>query len=136
MAHQRKLLREHIRVLLTNATTAGQNVFSRRATALWKVPLPVILIYAREENSEEISAADILERKLQVAIEIRAEANDTLDDVLDDIAEVVEARMKQDRSLGNLALTNYLSKTEIDTGSDGEKDLGACRLTFEIVYDG
>lgn len=134
MAHQRKKIRQHLANILLNTTAAGANVFPRRATPLWKVTYPVIMIYAREEDAK-MESSTLIGRTLKIGIDIRAIADEQLDDVLDDIATEVEAIVDADRSLGNNALTSYITKTEIEVGADGENDIGACRLTYDVIYD-
>ncbi|MDZ4678401.1 MAG: hypothetical protein SGI74_12930 [Oligoflexia bacterium] len=135
MSHKRAVIREFIVNALKGQTGAGQNVFGNRANPLWEIPLPAILVYAREEHSEPISVATSpLKRTLSLAIEVRCQASSNLDDALDDVALEIENVINTDPLLGGNVIESILNQTEIEISSEGEKPIGALRLTFEVVY--
>ena len=77
MTHHRTKIREAVVDLLKGATSAGMNVFPSRIGPLWNMPLPLILIYLRDETVSPISSLPKpRERKPQLAIEVRANAAD------------------------------------------------------------
>lgn len=136
MSHKRVEIREAVRAaIVAGATDAGANVFSQRATPLWDIPMPAILIYAREESSEPLNVTQRkLKRTLQLAIEVRTEANDALDDVLDAISNQVEAIVDSDDTFGGVVSQSTLVSTELDVSPEGEMPIGGSRLTYEVVY--
>ena len=133
----RKQIRAKIKTILLNTTSAGANVYSGRTTPLWQAELPAILIYTREEPSERLDrGGEKLLRNCQVAIEarVRLPADSSLDDTLDDLAQEIEDKIEADETLGGLALHSTLLNTEIDVTAEGERELGAIRLTYAMAY--
>ena len=50
------------------------------------------------------------------------------------IASEVENSLGSDLTLNNLCITQFLSSTDIDFTSEGEKPLGICKLTYNVRY--
>jgi hypothetical protein len=135
MTHKRTDIRSAVVTLLTNATSVGANVFKNRSVPLWDIPLPCILVYGKQEQAEALSHLPTpTVRKLELAIDIRAEATQTLDDTLDNLAAEVEAVMNANESLSGNVQSLNLQSTEIDIGTVNEKPVGAVRLTYEVIY--
>lgn len=133
--HQRAVIRQAIVTTLTGAFPVNTAIFARRATPLWKVPYPVILVYVRQEDSLNLNVGDpTLKRTMHVGIEARQVANENLDDVLDALAKIIEDAIKADLTIGGTCINSDLLLTEIDVADDGEKPFGAIRLTYEILY--
>jgi hypothetical protein len=135
MSAQRKKIRSAVVSMLMDSTDAGSNVFGSRAVPLWDIALPCILVYAREEVIQGISSHPApAVRRLLLAVDIRVEANDSLDDVLDDISGQVETLFKEDPNLNSTVQDCNLVRVEMDVNAQNEKPLGAARLTYEVIY--
>lgn len=135
MGHSRKEIRNAVKAMLINATGAGENVYSNRETSLWEAELPAILIYTRDESSEVRGTAGRNSiRTLQLQIDIKAMADDSVDDTLDDIANEVEALIEADLSLSGTAQSAILTSTELTLDASSETEKGVATLTYEIKY--
>jgi uncharacterized protein YgbK (DUF1537 family) len=133
--HKRSELRSAVVTALTGATAAGSRVFGDRALDLWATELPAILVYAREEQSERMHvSSDTLKRRAKFSIEAIAQGNDSLDQTLDDMAEAIEATINADPTLAEETISTTLTQTELLVDDDGEKTIGAVRMTYEILY--
>lgn len=135
MSQKRINIRSNVvSTLQSAATAAGSRVFGDRSTPIWKSELPVILVYARDEESEPFhQGSDELRRTLRLAIHAEHEG-DALDDALDGLAVDIENAMKSDATLGGEAVDSTLIQTEIEVSPEGEKPYGAIRLTYEVTY--
>jgi hypothetical protein len=134
--HKRAQIRAAIVDLLIAANTAASSrVYGNRAMPLWDLSLPAVLVYARDEDSKPQGVSDqSLIRTMRVSIQAVSAANDTLDDDLDVLAGQIEAAMNADDNLGTLVISSTLISTELDVAADGEKPIGAVRMTYEIRY--
>lgn len=136
MSHRRTLIREAAVQILTGATAAGDRVIGNRVAPLWDMPLPVVLVYAREESVRSIgSRPKPMERRLQLAIQIVAKADADLDKTLDDVALQVEQAFEANPTLKRTALGTNLVSTELDVSAAGDEPVGAARLTYEVIYE-
>lgn len=136
MAHIRQQIRDRIIADVTGLTTTGANVYDSKLYNILQGELPALAVYTQNESSEISTIAPnvTLDRELEVIIECYAEANENIENTLDTIASEVENSLGTDLSLNNLAITQFLSSTDIDFTSEGEKPLGICKLTYNVRY--
>jgi hypothetical protein len=137
MSATRKAIRAAIVQALKDASTvAGESVFGNQATPLWDVPVPCILVYARDEESEPMEdtgeAGDMCDAI--IGVEARVSALDDLDDALDDVAQEIRDVMRADGTWGHLAVRTVYAGSEIDTDFGAKKPFGAVRLNFSVTY--
>lgn len=136
MAHIRQQIRDRIIADVTGLATTGANVYDSKLYNILQGELPALAVYTQNETSEISTIAPnvTLDRELEVIIECYAEANENIENTLDTIASEVENSLGTDLSLNNLAITQFLSSTDIDFTSEGEKPLGICKLTYNVRY--
>lgn len=142
--HPRQQLRHAIRTHLATQlpdegywTPAEGRVYAQRTIELEPEELPLILVTAREEESEPVGVAEWDSgdrRTLMVHIECLALALDDVDDRLDALCLGVE------QAMGGLLVNGLetahfrLRRTESDVDREGEVPIGAARMTFEARY--
>lgn len=134
MAHVRQQIREYFGTTLTGLTTTGTRVHESRVYPLES--LPALVIYTKSETSEPVvigSARELL-RELEVVVEGYAKATTNFDDTIDTICKEVEEAIAADPTLNNVAKDAFISSTEIDFNSEGEKPLGFVTMTFTVQY--
>lgn len=142
MAHPRKLVRDAVTALLTNATAAATRVFPTRIDPIRNSKLPAIAVYT---PSEEIvpEKSDTAPRELHriVKLEIVGFVEHTsavpADDAMDAIAEQIEAAMDANRYLGGAAGDSVLESTLMQIREeDGRSDplVGMVTLTYAVEY--
>ncbi len=138
MAHQRKLIRDALVCRLISAgTMAERRVFGSRAAALFPKELPAILVYSKSEQVEiSVESPREYKRNLVVSVELVAQADseDMLDDVLDDFASQVETAIFSEETFGGVVSDTILSDTEMEILSDGEKPIGAVKVSLLMPY--
>jgi hypothetical protein len=148
VAHQRKQIRDAIVARLigapdpqtdpeTFATAAGARVFANRAKPLFPSELPAILVYTKNETSQISNEAPReYNRGLVVQIEIVASALSagSLDDALDALAEQVETAIFSEETFGGLVTDTILGETEMELLEEGEKPIGAARISLSMPY--
>ena len=134
--HIRQQIRERAGTVLTGLTTTGSNVFETRIYPLENTNLPALVIYTKSETSEPVvigSARELL-RELEVVVEGYAKATTNFDDTIDTICKEVEEAIAADPTLNSVAKDAFISSTEIDFNSEGEKPLGFVTMTFTVQY--
>jgi hypothetical protein len=137
MPHQRTAIRNAVKALLLNHTSAAARVFSTRETPWERVELPGISIYTLEETVEPESgntAPIELRRTLQLAIEIAIKAKENIDDEIDAVCLQVEKAMHADETLNHTASMSVMGGTEISVVSTGQQLIGLARLIFTVTY--
>ena len=136
MTHIRQQIRDRIIADVTGLATTGANVYDSKLYNILQGELPALAVYAQNETSEISTIAPnvTLDRELEVIIECYAEANQNIENTLDTIAGEVENSLGTDLTLNNLCITQFLSSTDIDFTSEGEKPLGICKLTYNVRY--
>jgi hypothetical protein len=141
---KRQAIREEISHALKGKTQAGNDVFPKRATPLWDVPLPVVLVFVRSESSEVYADDDgefnpasekiAYFRTLSVTIEGRVQVTDDVDDSLDMLAHEIEEAVKKitpvSKNIGAMLLTG----SEIETDFSSERPMGVVSLTYDVIY--
>lgn len=137
MSNNRKAIRAAVKTMLLNNTSAGENVYTNRETTTWESELPAILIYSDDENAtnRDITGRQKI-RTYNVRIEIKAEAEASVDDDLDDLAQEIETILNADRSLSGTAMDSNYTSTSISISSEGDKEIGTVLLNYEIKYIG
>lgn len=117
-------------------TVAADRVFPSRVVPLFsKVELPCILVYTNDEPVEEFNSAPRRnKRTIRLAVEIVCTMADNIDDALDDACEQVENLLMRNDTLNGKASDVRLTNTEIVTLPDGDKPIGAAKLSFDVEY--
>lgn len=135
MSSGRKVIRQKIVDLLMSKTRAEDRVFSSPARNIWAENLPAILVYSRNEIVDEFATAPrTLRRKLRLAIECVANADEQLDNELDDMGQEVEEALGADESLGGIAADCILEQADMELKGDGNTVIGSCTLTYLVTY--
>lgn len=134
-APKRQLIREALRDMLINQTSAGTNVFPDRVSAFWKSELPSISIFFREEEGapRNISGKDYI-RKARIGIEVHCEVNEGLDSRMDEIADKVEETIFADLSLRGTVYGTIYQGSSFEFSGEGTGLIGVISMTFEITY--
>jgi hypothetical protein len=132
MPHHRQRIREGIAAALGSMPALAGRVYTMRVRRTQPEELPVVLVYALQEESARVAKS--LDRRLSVAIEIRSAVAHDLDDRLDDLAIYVEAAVMADPKIGLLAIDTVLRSTAIGLDGEGESQHGVAVLNFEVNY--
>jgi len=141
MDHKRKTIREKIVTLLkAGATSAGDNVFSNRAHALFATELPSIIVYSGDEDSEFLNPPENrLKRTLDVFIELAIGQTTNIEDEIDalclEVEEIIKPKSELDRLYGNLVQSVELKKTETGIFEKADKVIGSAKLTYSFEYE-
>lgn len=135
MPQSRKYIRDAVVALLSGNTVAGTNVFGNRETSLWETELPAILVYTKDEtaNPRSLNSKQSI-RTLDLVVEIKALATESVDNTLDAIAEVVETLLLADQSLTGTSISIEYQSTSISLDTDSETEKGVAALTFQVKY--
>lgn len=132
---KRKEIREKIKALLTNKTACGVNVFENRLLKWRKEKFPAISIYTQSESSEIKNVSPRLyKRRLSLAIEIIAMADNNIDDYMDVLADQVEAILHQTWNLEGVAENFIYLGTQIGIAHDGADSFACAKLEYEAQY--
>ncbi len=139
MSLQRKLIRkEAVAILLNQIPAVGARVYGNRRTAMTSDELPLIGVYDDGEASITLAADAPREYRRVVSLNFEIVAEDSsevaLEDTLDDIAHAIEQIFFRNDMFNGKANTSTLVKVEKEFGIDGRQVVGACKLTFEVVY--
>lgn len=142
MAHPRKLIRQAVVALLTDATDAGARVKGTRVEPQKKSQHPALSVYTLSEQVDQDSTETApRELKRDVKVEIAGWVIHTdalpVDDAMDDLAEQIEAAMDGDRYLNGTAGESVLVGTEMQVlEADGHSDplVGIVTLTYSVTY--
>ena len=133
MAHARKQIRDQLITTLTGLTTTGSNVFNSRVSN--HDVLPCISVYTlSEELGEESSLKQF--RVLNVMVEVRAKAADSLEDDLDQIgAEIEDAIFASgDTTLSNTCKDFDYDGLDIELSGEAEQPFGLMTMRFLAMY--
>lgn len=136
----RHAIRDHLATELPDGgywTPAEERVFAQRSIEIEPDELPLILVSAREEESEPLNKSEWDggdHRTLLVHVECLALALDDVDDRLDALCLGVE------QALGVLLFNGLetarlrLRRSDTDVDREGEVPIGAARMTYEARY--
>lgn len=136
MAHARKSIRDAALQTLTGLPTTGARVHATRLFPIEPADLPALCLYTFNEESgfDTLATPRKSLRRLELAVEIVAQVNDTLDDALDAIALEVEAQLGTNFTLNGTAKDCELQSTKISVRGEGEKQTGSAVLIFGVTY--
>lgn len=138
MAHLRKGIRDAIVArLAAGNTAAGTRVFSNRAKPLFNSELPCILVYSKTEAVEvSIESPREYKRSLSISLELvtTSTSESTMDDDLDAFCEQVETLIFSEETFGGLVSDTILGETEMDLIQEGEKPVGAAKISLTMPY--
>lgn len=134
--HARKQVRVAVIARVTGLTTTGARVYPGRTRPLTENHDPTLLVYVREERAAADSQGRPIEllRTLSLSIEGRVSSGNPPDDALDQIALEVETAMGADPTLGGVVFDSQLAATRIATDAPGQRQVGAIRLDYTILY--
>lgn len=136
----RHAIRDHLAAQLPDDgywTPAEDRVYAQRTIDLEPDELPLILVSAREEDSEPVGASEWDSgdrRTLVIFIECLALALDDVDDQLDALCLGVEQAMGGLLVNGLETASFRLRRTESDVDREGEVPVGAARISYEARY--
>jgi hypothetical protein len=141
MAHPRKLVRNAVVTMLTDATAAGKRVDSSRVDPHKKSQLPAISVYTLHDEVDEEATAGNAPRerthKLELQIQGYVDVSDTVADDMDDLAEQIEAVMEGDPYLDGTAGESMLTGTAMQVREpEGRNDplVGVVTLVYSVTY--
>jgi len=136
VTHARQQIRDAIEAEMKTIGAFGTAVYTSRTKRVDDADLPALLIYTKEEQSQRDSTGSppIMLRTPRIQLEALARVNDTLDDTLDDLAAAIEVKMQADPTFGGLVLDLMLEETEISLKSEGDKQHGSVRLSYQVLY--
>lgn len=135
--HARRAIRDAAVQALAGLPSTGTNVHATRLYPVEPTGLPALCIYtlAEESGFDTLGGSSRkLLRRLELAVEIVAQVNDTLDDTLDQICLEVEQIIGANFTLGGTAKDCELQSTKITVRGEGEKQTGSAVLTFSVTY--
>ncbi|MBS1014487.1 hypothetical protein [Acetobacter persici] len=130
-------LREAAAKLLSDATDAGPNVFSRRALPLTQDALPAIYLSAPSDTARSTgrNAPDFVRTtQLNVDAMVSAGTPEATQDALDALTEQIELLIMQD--VGFQAMLSQVSDitTRQEVDSDNSVYIGKVRVAFSLEY--
>ncbi len=133
--HLRKQIRMAAAAALTGLGTTGAHVYPSRTEDLEDANLPALRVYTRNEEVVGKTAGNnpIYDRLLELLVEGVVKADAALDDTMDQIAKEVEQALAANQGIGGAKFV-FLSHTEIDMESEGERDRGLIMMTFNVNY--
>lgn len=137
--HVRRQIVLAVVAALEGQTLAGARVHHGRAEpdSVATPRGPFLLVYARSEESRTVSFdddADRQQRALTLAIEAVATSASDDDATLDQLSLEIERAMVADVTLGGLAVSVELARTDLNARADGESRTGRARLEFTVEY--
>ena len=133
MAHARKQIRDQLMTTLTGLTTTESRVFNSRVYD--HDALPCISVYTLSEELGEESQNKQF-RMLNVMVEVRAKATDSLEDDLDKIgAEIEDAIFANgDTTLSNTCKDFDYDGLDIELSGEAEQPFGLMTMRFMAMY--
>lgn len=138
MLHARRQIVLAIVECLRRDVTGVTSVKAGRAAPMPVSEAPFLLVYARREDSREIATLDDdtprLHRPLTLYIDIVHADPEDDDGAADALCLLVEKAMAGNPTLGGLAKSVELVRTDLDARAEGETRLGRARLEYAIEY--
>lgn len=148
--HPRRIIRAKAVELLKGSdgdhpTAAEDRVHPARTVPLFPAGMPAILVYTGSETIDRDVALNVpgaRRRLLELTVEIYAakvpaeggQATPEPEDTIDDVAASVEAVLDASETLDLLVESCTLRDTAIDGASDGEIDVFAASMIYDVVY--
>lgn len=118
---------------------AGISVHSARYVPIPAAVMPALNVHTPSETVDDASQATApwrIDRELSLVVECIARGRDeALADSLDAMAELVEAAMLRDDTLGGACGLLYMRSSELTVDIDAELPVGTLTLTFSAMYD-
>lgn len=144
MKHQRQQIREAAKAMMLGQGPWLERVYTNRNRALSQRPsqrsdrsqLPALVIYTREEKAEIFNVAPREYKcRVELVLEVVADATEEVDDLLDDAAQLIERILGRDDTIGGTADDcEYLATNMVIIEQGVERAIGASALTFEVTY--
>lgn len=125
-------VRQQIRAAVASLLLPVGNVFATRAYPLAESELPAILVYSGDETIE--ADMTVLERTMQLVIDVRAQETSALEHVLDDLTAAIEIAIAADPTLGGLVYHCLPASISTSRLTDGAQPVGRALLVFEVHY--
>lgn len=130
-------LREAAAKLLSGATDAGPNVFSKRALPLAQDALPAIYLSAPSDTARSTgrNAPEFVRlAQLNVDAMVSCGTPEATQDALDDLTEQIELLIMQDVTFQSMLtqVTDITTRQEVT--SDNADYIGKVRLAFSLEY--
>lgn len=134
MGHKRTEIRQKIFDVLDGNTSAA-NVYINRETPQWQPDLPCIIIYSGQEQADprNINARQYI-RTWEVKLDVKVEANDSVDEDLDTISQEIEQLLIDNYSLSGLVLDIIYKSCDPQLDASGEKIIGTNTMNYEVKY--
>jgi hypothetical protein len=136
MSHKRSDIRDAVvSILVAGSTAAGTKVYAEREAPKSNSALPLILVYARGEDSgQEFMSGTRYIRTLDLQIEAKAEGSTGVQTALDNLCLEIETLISANRSLNGTATGAIYAGTELTFDWTGEKPIGVAVLSYKIQY--
>jgi len=135
MPHVRQQIRESAATALTGLPNIA-NIFQSRVYPMEFTSLPGIIVYTLSESADPITIGSprLLQRNLNLAIEIYAKLTTDIDDFIDQTCVDVEKALASDAVLKSLTKCVNLSDTDIKLSGDADQPVAVATLTFAVEY--
>lgn len=135
MAHVRQQIRDQVATTITGLAT-GATVYKMRKFSLDDSALPALVVYSNDEASSLVTVGTrTLNRSVTIVIEVIALGSSTgVFDTIDTMCAEVEAAVANDFTVGGLAKSAILRRTDTDVNTDGDKAIGVATMNFEVQY--
>lgn len=131
--HARKQIRDKVKQLLA-AHPGLSNIYTGRVQPTHSDKMPFANVETGTETSERHVDQYREVRTVRVYIRLYDAADEHLDDKLDNLAEIVEALLGHDQTLGGLVETWDYKGVEPDTASAARVEDGSLSLEYECKY--
>lgn len=135
MSHARRIIRDKVFDVLTNAAVAD-TVSKSRVYPLAADTVSACLIYTNTESvvGTTLTYPRRFSRELMLVVECVARDSQRLDDRMDNLCANVENAIGADNTLGGLVKDCLLTETAITHTFDGDAPIGSARMNFRIEY--
>jgi hypothetical protein len=128
MSHVRTQIRNYIATLLAPVGT----VYKSRVYPVAEDALPCLLLYTNAEQMDpDESAFNAIERRIEVVVEVVAQATSDLDTALDELLADVEGAIAADDDLNGLVMSCVPTSIDVSILTDGAQPIGRARLVFQ-----
>ncbi len=133
--HVRKQIRDAAAAILGALPTTGARVYVGRTRPLDADHLPTLLIYTRDERSEDVAMGPAtLMRSVELLVDARVTSQEPPDDDLDAIAVQIEETFGAASTLNGLAESMTLVASRQSVSAEGQNHIGSLALEFRVVY--
>lgn len=131
MTHVRKQIRDAVKTLLLNTTTARSSVFGARRQRYEAGETPAIEIRIDDEQAERLTADMDLRREMKLSLTLVAHSTgaDDVQDILDALAEEIETIM--DGGITNVFDMDY-SGASFEDAREGAEEYAFLTLEYDL----